>query len=72
LEHLHTIGEGTQTAPLIAHLPSRHKGKSPIIKAANVFLHEGDGAKLGDMNVSKISEEGLCVTQTGTPYYASP
>lgn len=24
------------------------------------------------MNVSKISEKGLCQTQTGTPYYASP
>jgi len=24
------------------------------------------------MNVSKISEKGLCLTQTGTPYYASP
>jgi len=24
------------------------------------------------MNVSKISEKGLCMTQTGTPYYASP
>ena len=24
------------------------------------------------MNVSKISEQGLCLTQTGTPYYASP
>ena len=24
------------------------------------------------MNVSKIAQEGLCVTQTGTPYYASP
>ena len=24
------------------------------------------------MNVSKVSEEGLCLTQTGTPYYASP
>jgi hypothetical protein len=29
-------------------------------------------AKLGDMNVSKISEKGMCMTQTGTPYYASP
>lgn len=29
-------------------------------------------AKLGDMNVSKISEKGLCITQTGTPFYASP
>lgn len=24
------------------------------------------------MNVSKIAQEGLCITQTGTPYYASP
>ncbi len=30
-------------------------------------------AKLGDMNVSKISDyKGLNYTQTGTPYYASP
>jgi len=35
-------------------------------------LGEGDEAKLGDMNVSKIAAEGLCITQTGTPYYASP
>lgn len=41
------------------------------IKTANIFLHD-EIAKLGDMNVSKISEEGLCITQTGTPYYASP
>ena len=26
--------------------------------------------KLGDMNVSKVGD--LCMTQTGTPYYASP
>ncbi len=46
-----------------------------LIQPANVFLHEENGtyqAKLGDMNVSKISEKGLCMTQTGTPYYASP
>lgn len=24
------------------------------------------------MNVSKVSQKGLCQTQTGTPYYASP
>ena len=24
------------------------------------------------MNVSKITQSGLCMTQTGTPYYASP
>jgi len=30
-------------------------------------------AKLGDMNVSKVTAiEGLNYTQTGTPYYASP
>lgn len=29
-------------------------------------------AQLGDMNVSKIAENGLLYTQTGTPYYASP
>ena len=27
---------------------------------------------MGDMNVSKITERGFCMTQTGTPYYASP
>ena len=46
-----------------------------LFQSANVFLHQTDGfseAKLGDMNVSKISERGLCMTQTGTPYYASP
>jgi NIMA (never in mitosis gene a)-related kinase len=43
-----------------------------IVKPANIFLNDGDIAKLGDMNVSKISESGLCMTQTGTPYYASP
>ena len=43
-----------------------------MMQTANVFLGEGDVAKLGDMNVSKIAQEGLCVTQTGTPYYASP
>jgi len=28
--------------------------------------------KLGDMNVSVVSENGMASTQTGTPYYASP
>jgi len=45
------------------------------LKGANVFLHnDGDGliAKLGDFNVSKVAKRGLCMTQTGTPYYASP
>mmetsp|Transcript_85347 Transcript_85347/g.204475 ORF Transcript_85347/g.204475 Transcript_85347/m.204475 type:complete len:492 (+) Transcript_85347:111-1586(+) len=45
------------------------------MKSANVFLsHTKDGtvAKLGDFNVSKVAKRGLCMTQTGTPYYASP
>lgn len=37
-----------------------------------MFLRKDGKVKLGDMNVSKISEKGLCRTQTGTPYYASP
>lgn len=33
------------------------------------FLYQ---AKLGDMNVSKVTTKGMNSTQTGTPYYASP
>lgn len=45
------------------------------LKSANVFLStdkDGATAKLGDFNVSKVAKRGLCMTQTGTPYYASP
>lgn len=45
------------------------------MKCANVFLsqsRDGPIAKLGDFNVSKVAKRGLCMTQTGTPYYASP
>lgn len=31
-----------------------------------------DGAKLGDLNVSIASKNGMAYTQTGTPYYAAP
>jgi NIMA (never in mitosis gene a)-related kinase len=41
------------------------------IKSANVFF-VGGVAKLGDLNVSKIAENGLCSTHTGTPYFTSP
>lgn len=27
---------------------------------------------MGDLNVSKIAQDGMLYTQTGTPYYASP
>ena len=43
-----------------------------LIQSANVFLNKDGTAKLGDMNVSKVAKRGLCDTQTGTPYYASP
>ena len=42
------------------------------LKSANVFLQKNGGAKLGDLNVSKVAKKGLLYTQTGTPYYASP
>ena len=42
------------------------------IKSANVFLTTTGNAKLGDMNVSKVAKQGLLMTQTGTPIYASP
>lgn len=41
------------------------------LKAENVFITNGI-YKIGDMNVSKIIKNGQAVTQTGTPYYASP
>jgi len=42
------------------------------LKSANVFLTKSGDAKLGDLNVSKVMKNGLCMSQTGTPYYASP
>lgn len=35
-------------------------------------MYSDGSAKLGDMNVSKVSKMGMVYTQTGTPYYASP
>ena len=43
------------------------------LKSANIFLFkENHQCKLGDMNVSKVIKEKVLLTQTGTPYYASP
>ena len=43
------------------------------IKSANIFLTKDHRCvKLGDMNVSTVSNNGMAKTQTGTPYYASP
>lgn len=43
------------------------------IKSANIFLSKDQIiAKLADLNVSKVSTNGMAKTQTGTPFYASP
>lgn len=41
------------------------------IKSANLFVKDGV-LKLGDLNIAKINKLGMLLTQTGTPYYASP
>ena len=42
------------------------------LKSANIFLMKNGIVKIGDLNVSKITGNGMAKTQTGTPYYASP
>lgn len=41
------------------------------LKAANVFYSKGI-AKLGDLNVSAVSDSTFYTTKTGTPYYTAP
>ena len=42
------------------------------LKSANIFLMKNGVCKLGDLNVSKVVENELLRTQTGTPFFASP
>jgi serine/threonine protein kinase len=58
---------------ILQGLKSLHKNNiiHRDIKSANIFFVKGI-AKLGDLNVSKVAENGFCTTQTGTPYYTSP
>ena len=42
------------------------------LKSANIFLTKKGDVKIGDLNVSKIIGKNMAITQTGTPYYASP
>ena len=42
------------------------------LKSANLFLMKDGTVKIGDLNVSKLTEKGMARTQIGTPYYASP
>lgn len=56
-------------------LKSLHEAKilHRDIKSANIFLTKDyKMIRLGDMNVSIVSNNGMAKTQTGTPYYASP
>lgn len=56
-------------------LKSLHKIKifHRDIKSANILINKDHTVfKLADMNVSKISDNGMAKTQAGTPYYASP
>jgi len=43
------------------------------IKSANIFFTKDySSVILADMNVSIVTANGMAMTQTGTPYYASP
>ena len=42
------------------------------LKCANIFQMNDGSIKLGDLNVSKITQKGLAITQAGTPYYCAP
>ena len=42
------------------------------LKCANLFLNKKGIIKIGDLNVSKLTECGHAKTQTGTPYYCAP
>ena len=41
------------------------------LKSANIFLMKNGVIKIGDLNVSKLTNDNA-KTQTGTPYYAAP
>lgn len=41
------------------------------LKSANIFYSKGI-AKLGDFNVSSVSDSSYYSTKTGTPYYTAP
>ena len=42
------------------------------LKSANIFINKDGIVKIGDLNVSKVTQFGFASTHTGTPYYASP
>lgn len=42
------------------------------LKLANIMVDSEGNLKVGDLNVAKVAKYGMALTQTGTPYYASP
>ena len=42
------------------------------LKSANIFITKKGILKIGDLNISKFTLNGLARTQLGTPYYCSP
>ena len=77
LKNKYYFDECTIWATLIQILEGlKYLHKSDIIhrdlKSANIFLTKKGIVKIGDLNVSKIIGKNMAITQTGTPYYASP
>ncbi|XP_051912791.1 serine/threonine-protein kinase Nek2-like [Hippocampus zosterae] len=72
------IGKGSSevwkaAGQLLEGLHELHQNKiiHRDLKSANIFISKSS-YKIGDFNVSKVLKEGMAITQTGTPYYASP
>jgi NIMA (never in mitosis gene a)-related kinase len=56
----------------LVHLHSKNISHRDL-KPANVFLAADGTAKLGDLNVSKLTKgDDLMQTKIGTPYYMAP
>ncbi len=58
---------------LLQGLKTLHENKivHRDLKSANIFYSKGI-AKLGDLNVSTVSDASYYSTKTGTPYYTAP
>lgn len=76
MENFHPSRPWTESSTRSKNNAQRSKSIHVVfvtVQSANVFLNRDETIKLGDMNVSKLSDKrGLNYTQTGTPYYASP
>lgn len=58
---------------LLQGLKTLHENKivHRDIKSANIFYCK-TVAKIGDLNVSSVSDSSFYTTKTGTPYYTAP